>query len=1011
MEESVKTFIQQCAQESRNSIARNRHHHPNLEQVEAAINEWERILLEERIPTDEQLQNLQQYIYGEATSLIIQVINNPRKKWDKTIPAQWPISHPFVRAIFQPKWFVAIQNLAWSFRQFMTDLFESSVNVDDTAKLIRAQGFTDAQIIEMVCINSNNAFYAAYPQRNGPANESPVEKVISPFGRYLLPLLPSKKGFLGLGKEEGFKKYIDEIFSKDNYVAERRIFWVSYLIDYCPEGLADDPYEYLWKKDYHIPRKLDFQILHLFLDEDPVKYESLANRALDEYSALPEHRFSVYLKLAKVVPDKYDQLIRALGEFHLHYFTQVPAKDHYYHNANTHGQGYLANAYSNYLLSIDPVKGKERIEQFIADAVFLTPSYLRFLEEKFKVESVPMLLTGLTKDYAHVPSNEKEYYRHIISLLSRYDLREHIDALITFSINNGDKKSRIALAKVLASYPDLIIPKAADLLNGKTVDERVTGALLLSVISTEQVKEILNGAVDRETNDDTRDIILEALNDQRFAESWSKEKVRQMITRADARKKLSKWTEKFVAEDKLPALYWKDSPEKLNEKEVRFLFYRMKRSRGMNSDSEAKQLIIHLDTDRTASFAKFLVAAFQESNADSKLKYYLTLGGLLGDDDMMHNLHMLFKKSVADKRVRMAEYVIGALAMIGSNRALRIVESIFRKYANKKPTLSEAAKEALTAAATELNISMDELGDRIIPDFDFDGLYKSIDVEGETLRAFVNEEFKINYFNEDNKLRKSLPATASKELKTELKEIEKEINDVIKTQPGRLEKCMLDERRWEVEQWRNYFLQHPIMFVYAMKLLWGEYDSFGKLIQAFQVTQDTTLINSHDEEIEISEGNKIGIVHPIHLTEEPREAWKDKFYQGNITTLFPILDREVFTIADETDPNGSSSKRFFEKAVPKGADFVNTFLVKQNWLKSSGDGGRSEFTKIFNEGLKAYAHIDGPAAYYQNGTAPATVFEISFMGKNWSDKVLIKDIPAVFYSEVMADIDKMIKAT
>jgi hypothetical protein len=61
--------------------------------------------------------------------------------------------------------------------------------------------------------------------------------------------------------------------------------------------------------------------------------------------------------------------------------------------------------------------------------------------------------------------------------------------------------------------------------------------------------------------------------------------------------------------------------------------------------------------------------------------------------------------------------------------------------------------------------------------------------------------------------------------------------------------------------------------------------------------------------------------------------------------------------------------------------------------------------------IHASAYIEGLAVWYQNGTAKATVQEISFWGKNWQDKTTLKDIPAIFYSEVMADIDKLIQAT
>ncbi len=155
----------------------------------------------------------------------------------------------------------------------------------------------------------------------------------------------------------------------------------------------------------------------------------------------------------------------------------------------------------------------------------------------------------------------------------------------------------------------------------------------------------------------------------------------------------------------------------------------------------------------------------------------------------------------------MAEYVVSALAMIGSDKALRLVEVIYRKFANKKPALSITAREALDASARELNLTMDELADKIIPNFDFEGIYKTFTIDGEEYRAFINSDFKLSYFTEDNKIRKSLPASAPKELKAEFKDIEKEVNDARKVAKRKIEKYMIEERRWPVEHWQTFFSQ------------------------------------------------------------------------------------------------------------------------------------------------------------------------------------------------------------
>ncbi|MBL0743684.1 DUF4132 domain-containing protein [Chryseolinea lacunae] len=1002
MEERLKNHITTCAQSAVNSVEMNRY--DNAQQLTDLIRQWERVLLGEIVVTEALVSNLKKLsnYYGVA-DFVHKVINDPNRAYSKDAHPRWPLDHPVVNQLIQARWLEPEDSFSYSIiKQYIVALFDETEDQESLVADLYRRGFTDEILVRTMCGLEYDPFYIGRSRYRN--NTETDERKISSFGKYLLPKLAPKKGFLGLGKESGLKTYIDDLYRTQEFNRGYKINYLQFLADYFPEGLEGSEREYLLSTEYG-RQVMDVQVLYWLLNLNPVKYETLALQALDESNAAIEKKMSVYLKLDKGLPGKYDEQITALGESHLAFFLTDASNERYFSDPGT-DQGSFTEAYTEYLWNKNEADATSRIERLIAESTFLPAYYFHYLNRKLGERVIPLLMTVLFKDYQKMPSNEREYAKVILAILDKYDLLAYMDKLIEFGVTMADKKSRVMLAKTLSRFQEQMVPRAVLLLAEKTTAQREMAALLLSTVPTPEVTNVLNDGVDREVNDDTRDIMLETLQDQRFAHALDLAQVKHMIQLADTRKKMAKWSEKLLVEEDLPALYWKDGAQ-LTEKEIRFLFYRMKRSKGTNSDIEARQVIHHIDTTRSGPFAKALVAAFQQSNADSKLKYYLILGGLLGDDEMMYNLHMLFKKSVTDKRVKMAEYVIGALAMVGSDKALRIVESIYRKFANKKPVLSEAAKEALDAAAQELNITLDELGDRIVPTFDFDGLYKPFTIEGESFRAFINHDFKLNYFNEDNKLKKSLPANAPKELKTEFKEIEKEINDVVKTQPGRLEKCMLDERRWSREQWEHVYLNHPILFVYAMKLIWGAYDAEGNLVQVFYCTEDTTLNDVNDEEITVDDSHRIGILHPLHLTEEQLSQWKDKAYNLPLTTVFPILDRPVFSVLEE-EKELNVSKRFFKKAVPKGADFVNTFLVKQNWHKGSGDGGRSEFTKTFSERLKAYASIEGPAAFYQGGNTPATVYEIIFQGKDWNDVVKIKNVPKVFYSEVMADIDQLI---
>ena len=104
---------------------------------------------------------------------------------------------------------------------------------------------------------------------------------------------------------------------------------------------------------------------------------------------------------------------------------------------------------------------------------------------------------------------------------------------------------------------------------------------------------------------------------------------------------------------------------------------------------------------------------------------------------------------------------------------------------------------------------------------------------------------------------------------------------MVKSQSSRLEHYLVVQRRWTAAQWQQFFLNNPVMFIYATKLLWGMYEN-GQLKECFLCHEDTTLINADDEEISLPDDSMIGIVHPMQLSTEQLQTWRRKFFDQSI---------------------------------------------------------------------------------------------------------------------------------
>jgi Domain of unknown function (DUF4132) len=891
-------------------------------------------------------------------------------------------------------------SVIWIIRSFIAFKLVSYQGVsqdefDDYFSFFKQQGFSEDEILEGILSNGGWAVFFEY------VRESEVRK-LSVSGKYILELLKKERtGFLSIFKGSKISEILNNVALEEHgsWSFKRDIF--EFLLEYYPTALEGLYEKYMTMPyDNYYGKRLEMQNILVALRKDAIKFEKTVLNLLPNYSVEFEQKLSIYLTIDKTLPNKYEDEIESLVQ---EFYTKN------YHDRYIHlGQkGELVSiVIAKYLLNKNEKTAIPKIAAFTSYADSYSPDFPKFLSEYFGEKCLPFLADAIRKIPKNVGQN---FHPQVFELFKKYDFTPIIDKIWDYAINHATKATRELATQALASVGDKVFDQAHELLSAKNADGRITGALVLSKLNTEQANQALKEVIDTEKNDDTRDVIIDALYEQIYSKQLSIDEIKQIIVKAEKRGKLSKFSEKWLREEDLPTVYWADG-SKMTQTEVRFIFYRMPRGNGLNSDVEVRQVINQIDKEKSGAFAKKLVQAFSDSGSNSKFKYYLTTGGQLGGNEILHTLKSIFKYNMDEKRYKMAEYAVDALSMVGTNKALRNVEVISRKYANKRPTVSNRAFEALNAAATELNITTDELADRIIPDFDFEGLFKTFEVDGDEYRAFINSDFTLCYFDEDNKLRKSPPKNTSSDLKKEFKEIEKEVRDVVKSQSGRLEKYMIDERRWSVEQWQGFFLQNPIMFVYAMKLLWTVFDENNQVKTVFYCAEDTTLYNIEDEEIEISETDSIAIFHPVYLDTEQVKAWQEKVYQLDLTTIFPQLQRKVFKVSEE-EKDQNYTRIFMNANVPKGGDYVSSTIEKYGWLKSTGDGGRLELTKKYKHTeIKAYAEIEGVYAWYQGGTATATVHNINFMGKNWQDKIKLQDLPPTFFSEVLYDIDRLIEA-
>ncbi len=747
---------------------------------------------------------------------------------------------------------------------------------------------------------------------------------------------------------------------------------------------------------------------------------------LDQHFYL-ENAINLHYWLRKYLPDKYEE---KKVKFSYFYFENLLKTNRHYSSVsypfhqvimdnNKHNNSYIIECLDIIINQLPIRDAINYIHDFFIKYRKTNTSIVNFLYKKLKTESVPLFFIFTT--FEDVGSNYWEtssFLKHLFETLETFEvsiIKNHLLESIKSKYKNIRTHSSILIVKKLGVR---IIPEAEKLLNDKKAEIRQTAALILTLLNSEQAQAVLMNAIDSEKNDDARDIMLEGVVGW-LASQVTQEAVLQRVAKAKTRGKLEKPLEWWLDETQLPALYWQDSQKSIDSEVVRFLCYRMSRAKDIRTDPEAKPLLALIDRQSSGAFAKNLLKLYFDNGGDAKYKFCLTLGGLLGDDDSSELLQRKVNDWADNGRQKMAEYAVKALALQGSNKALRAVEFFSRKYKNKYKNIGAAAHEAFGIAAEELGISPYDLADSIIPDFGFEGLFREFEVDGETYRAFINTDFKMVFLNEDNRLLKSPPKGISKELAEEFKDITKEIRDIVKSQSSRLEQYLVIQRKWETEKWQAFFLQNPVMFAYAVRLIWGAYDADGHLKFTFRCEQDQTLLNAEGEEAELDEDLQIGMVHPISLSPAQIDYWNGSLYDADIEPIFPQLNRKVITLPEGDKPLVISNEF---KGVKYGGYGFTSKMEKLGWYRGSvvDAGWISSFYKDFAEAnITAIINQQGELSV-GDPSAHAELSELMFVKRNQvsfgsyvydepsnaNDARLVPfgDLPPIVYSEVMADM-------
>jgi hypothetical protein len=596
------------------------------------------------------------------------------------------------------------------------------------------------------------------------------------------------------------------------------------------------------------------------------------------------------------------------------------------------------------------------------------------------------------------------------------------------------KSVRDEAVQALAKVGDAATPKAAELLSAKEPKTRIAAATLLGRAASPAAVAALRRALETEKATAVVEALRAALTAAGEAPPVAVPVAKPTAQPAASRKSVeaairkaavkSKSPAKWLKPEKLPPLYFRDGTV-LDADAVRYLLYRQSRSKEIEADEQARPLYGLIDPARSGDFALAVLEAFLKSDVNAADRWALALAGLLGDERVVPALARHAQTWAEELRELLAKFAVQALAMQASDAALLSVDAIAVRLSSKSKSKLRntglAAQEAFARAAAARGLTLAELGDCVVPWLGFTpGQPRLIEWRGAKLEVTVGLDFKPAYRDAVKRKRvAALPGGAPAAIKTEMKGLAATLKEAARAQLLRLENLLVLQHRWPAARWAELFPEHPLLIPFAVGLVWGLYDSEGKLTATFRALEDHTLTTSADEAFPKPTSGLVGIVHPLELAPKVRQKWLEHFADYNLVSPFPQLDRPV------AEPTPKQLKcKFLEdfKGIELHALTFRGRAEKRGWNRGSVvDGGEvSSYFRCFPAaGVDAIVFIGG---MYMGGMMDSVVtLDACFFVRhrsvqigdyvydepeNENDERLIPagEVPPIIFSEAFADL-------
>ena len=391
---------------------------------------------------------------------------------------------------------------------------------------------------------------------------------------------------------------------------------------------------------------------------------------------------------------------------------------------------------------------------------------------------------------------------------------------------------------------------------------------------------------------------------------------------------------------------------------------------------------------------------------------------------------------VGPRAVKVGNACIYALSELASPETVGQLAML--KVRVKFGTAQKEIEKAFNAAAAALGLPRDQVEEMGVPSYGLEDV-------GHRHETFAGGEFAADVRVDgrdveltwsrvsDGKPLKSVPAKVKSAHKDELKELQQSVKDVagmLPAQAERIDGLFLAQKTWPAAQWRERYLDHPLVGTIARRLIW--------IVDGRPVTWlRDGLVDIDGKPVPLTNDATVTLWHPIDGPVEEVVAWRAFLQRHEIRQPFKQAHRELYVLTDAERRTQSYSNRFAahilrqhqfnalcaargwrnrlrlmvdDEFPPATRELPHWGLRAEFWIEGVGDDHATDandsgaFLRIATDQVRFYRAAAATSTAHAYGGAYTARAAGPGVG-DVNEPLPLEQIPPLVFSEVMRDVD------